>query len=116
MLSKVCIFIQIWSVESEPANSYQQDEEWEGRPCNSYFDIGLLDEDAIASWWSQFRNKSNYHLLGNNCCSVVYTALEKGGAGRFASSSGIISTPANLKSYAQKLEQATRYNKSRDEL
>jgi len=69
---------------------------------------GKLDITAIKAWWMQFRNRSNYHLLGNNCCTVIYEALKRGGATRYASIPWhLISTPANLKDYALKLKQAT---------
>jgi hypothetical protein len=46
---------------------------------------GKLDIATIKAWWMQFRDKSNYHLLGNNCCTVIYEALKRGGATKYAS-------------------------------
>jgi hypothetical protein len=64
---------------------------------------------AIKTWWMQFRNGGNYHLLSNNCCTVIYEALERGGAKRYVSFPwNPLSTPANLKDYALKLKQATQ--------
>lgn len=99
------------SVEAETASSYNEDTEWEGQAADCMIQIkrGILNIAAIKAWWMQFRNRSNYHLLGNNCCSVVYEALKLGGATRYASFPwNPISTPANLKDYALKLKQATQ--------
>ena len=99
------------SVEAETASSYNQDTEWEGQAANRMIPIkkGKLDIATIKAWWMQFRDKSNYHLLGNNCCSVIYEALKRGGATKYASFPwNPISTPANLMDYALKLKEATQ--------
>ena len=99
------------SVEAETASSYNQDTEWEGQAADRMIPIkkGKLDIATIKAWWMQFRDKSNYHLLGNNCCSVIYEALKRGGATKYASFPwNPISTPANLKDYALKLKEATQ--------
>jgi len=99
------------SVEAETASSYDQDTEWEGQAADCMIPIkkGKLDIATIKAWWMQFKDKSNYHLLGNNCCSVIYEALKRGGATKYASFPwNPISTPANLKDYALELKQATQ--------
>ena len=99
------------SVEAETASSYNQDTEWEGKTADRIISInrGTLDLATIKAWWMQFRNKRNYHLLLNNCCSVIYGALKRGGATKYASFPwSLISTPANLRDYALKLKEATQ--------
>ena len=91
-------------------SSYDEDAELEGCGADCMVPItrGKLDIAAIKAWWMQFKDKSNYHLLGNNCCTVIYEALKIGGATKYASFPwSLISTPANLKDYARKLEKAT---------
>ncbi|VDI53153.1 Hypothetical predicted protein [Mytilus galloprovincialis] len=103
---------QRWkSVEAEPATSYDQDEEWEGKPADFIYEIpsGKLDEAAIKTWWNDFKTTNNYHIAFKNCCSAVYSALKKGGAEKIASfPMSPISTPANLKDYAEKLQKAAK--------
>ena len=103
--------IHMKSVEAETASSYNQDTEWEGKTADRIIPIkkGKLDIATIKAWWMQFRDKRNYHLLGNNCCSVIYEALKRGGATKYASFPwNPISTPANLRDYALKLKEATQ--------
>jgi hypothetical protein len=70
---------------------------------------GKLDIAAIKDWWMPFRNRSNFHLLSNNCCTVIYEALERGGAKRYASIPWHpLSTPVSLKDYALTLKKATQ--------
>ncbi|XP_071148903.1 multifunctional-autoprocessing repeats-in-toxin-like [Mytilus edulis] len=103
---------QSWtSVEAEPATSYEQDVEWEGKPADLIYEIpsGKLDEAAIKSWWNEFKTTNRYHIVFKNCCSAVYSALQKGGAEEIVSfPMSFLSTPANLKEYAEALQKATR--------
>ena len=99
------------SVEAGTASSYDDDVHLESRGADCMIPItrGKLDIATIKAWWMQFRNKGNYHLLSNNCCTVIYEALERGGAKRYVSFPwNPLSTPANLKDYALKLKQATQ--------
>ncbi|XP_063411888.1 uncharacterized protein LOC134694765 [Mytilus trossulus] len=102
---------QFWGpVEAETSNSYAQDVKWEGRPADIIYEIspGKLDEAAIRTWWNEFKTTNNYHIIFRNCCSAVYNALKIGGAENIMPFPGsLISTPANLKEYSEKLQKAT---------
>ena len=109
--SKSSMKMHMTSVEAETASSYNEDVEWEGKAADCVIEIpaGKLDIKAIKAWWDQFKDKSNYHILGNNCCSVVYEALKKGGATKYASfPMNPISTPANLKEYGENLKKSAK--------
>jgi hypothetical protein len=83
--------------------------EGHGADCMIQIKKEKLDIAAIKAWWMQFKDKSNYHLLGNNCCSVIYETLKRGGATKYASFSwDPIFTPGNLKDYALKLKEVTQ--------
>lgn len=97
------------SVEASTSPSYRDDCEAEGRSANYEFTISKLDDAAIKRWWVQFSDSSKYHLLGNNCCNVVFKALKEGGADKFVSIPWtFVATPDNLKDYSMKLQQATQ--------
>jgi hypothetical protein len=99
------------AVEAGTASSYNQDTEWEGRVADCIIPIkqGKLEIAAIKTWWMQFKDQTNYHLLVNNCCTVIFEALTKGGATKYYSIlCNIVSTPTTLKLYALKLQQFTQ--------
>ncbi|VDI48385.1 Hypothetical predicted protein [Mytilus galloprovincialis] len=68
------------SVETEPPNSYERDEEWEGKSADFIIPSGKLDEAAVKTWWNKFKTTNNYHIAFKNWCSAVYSALKKCGA------------------------------------
>jgi hypothetical protein len=96
------------AVEAGTASSYNQDTEWEGRVADCIIPIkqGKLE---IKTWWMKFKEEKNYHLLVNNCCTVIIEALTKGGATKYEPifyNFGF--TPPTLKLYALKLKKSTQ--------
>jgi RHS repeat-associated protein len=68
-----------------PANSdqtYEDDVAGEdGHSPDEVIHIDGLNEDAIASWWSAFKNnpQNNWNTSSQNCSTTVYDALRSGG-------------------------------------
>jgi hypothetical protein len=56
-------------VEAGTTSSYNEDTEWEGKAADCIIPIkqGKLEIAAIKTWWMQFKDKTKYHILDNNC-------------------------------------------------
>lgn len=46
---------------------------------------GVLNEDLVDLWWTQFSNNQQYHHLVKNYCSVIFEALKVGGVTKYVS-------------------------------
>ena len=106
--------MQILYVEAETASSYDEDTKWEDKLADHTILIrnGILDIDAIKHWWMQFKDESKYHPIESNCCTVIYKALEIGGATKHVPfPQHVISMPSYLRDYAFKLQEATKGTK-----
>lgn len=107
--NKTAVAFHWKSIDASTSPSYSEDKEAEGHDADSRITIERLDEAAIRRWWAQFSDVSKYHILGNNCCTVVFKALKEGGAENFVKFPvQMVATPAGLNSYATKLQQATK--------
>jgi len=47
-----------------------------------------LDEAKIKAWWAKFSQSEKYNAARQNCSTVVYIALAKGGALNFVDNPG----------------------------
>ena len=104
------IILQKW-VEAGTASSYNEDTGWEDKAADCIIAIkkGKLEIAAIKAWRMQFKDKTKYHLVDNNCCTVIFKALNSGGATQYCPILwDLIATPASLKQYALKLQQVTQ--------
>ncbi|KAL3854998.1 hypothetical protein ACJMK2_014230, partial [Sinanodonta woodiana] len=59
---------------------------------------GFINEAVISIWWGSFSSNGAYRVLDQNCCHVVFKALEAGGAWRLI-------TDEDVKSRGQTLLQ-----------
>ena len=68
------------SVAANQSESYDEDRQREEQEADHIFEIDELDEEAIVRWWAREKERNEYHLRSNNCCTMVYKALQQGGA------------------------------------
>ncbi|KAL3855676.1 hypothetical protein ACJMK2_014895 [Sinanodonta woodiana] len=104
------------SIYSSPASLSQNLDEdiyLEGnfQPNENYsLPDGFIDEDAISKWWGSFSSKENYRVLDQNCCHVVFKALEAGNAWNFIKDEDVKSlgkkllTPSEIDRLLKKLK------------
>ena len=110
-ISKSSAIIHKDWVEAGTTSSYNEDTEWEGKAADCIIPIkqGKLEIAAIKTWWMQFKDKTKYHLVDNNCCTVIFKALKSGGARQYYPTPwDLVATPASLKEYALELQKVTQ--------
>ena len=85
------IFIVLQFTEWVPPNpnqTLQKDTQYEGKaPAVLSIPRGL-DEAKIKAWWANFSRSEKYNAARQNCSTVVYIALTKGGALNFVDNPG----------------------------
>ena len=85
------IFIVLQFTEWVPPNpnqTLQKDTQYEGKaPAVLSIPRGL-DEAKIKAWWANFSRSEKYNAARQNCSTVVYIALAKGGALNFVDNPG----------------------------
>jgi hypothetical protein len=68
------------SCPPELLSSLAQDEEWESQAVDMQYMIAGLETQSILAWWEAFLSTDpDYNLYTTNCCTVIHTALRKGG-------------------------------------
>ncbi|KAL3855320.1 hypothetical protein ACJMK2_014536 [Sinanodonta woodiana] len=82
-LKKKSNFMSIISSPAYLSQNLQEDIDLEKdiEPDRNYtLPEGFVDEDAIRNWWETFSANGVYRVLNQNCCHVVFKALEAGKA------------------------------------
>ena len=91
VVSHIIIIIVLQFTEWVAANSnqtLQNDTQYEGKePVVLSIPRGL-DEAKIKAWWANFSQSEKYNAARQNCSTVVYIALAKGGALNFVDNPG----------------------------
>ena len=85
-LVPVAIFTE-W-VAANPNQTLQKDTEYEGKSPSVLLIPRGLNEANIKAWWTTFSLSAKYNAARQNCSTVVYIALTKGGALNFVDDPG----------------------------
>ncbi|KAL3855690.1 hypothetical protein ACJMK2_014896 [Sinanodonta woodiana] len=99
--NKSSIVTRVGSILRSPAalsENLDEDNGLEGNPPNIIYTLpdGRIDEDAIREWWVPFSMNQEYRVFDQNCCHVVFKALEAGRAWMFITDEDVIRRGSTL--------------------
>jgi hypothetical protein len=71
-----------YSAPHNDPQTQQDDETFEGKPADLVLSVWNLDEAAIKAWWGPYNADASHtwNALNANCSTVVFNALQTGGA------------------------------------
>lgn len=84
-------------------HTFDEDDAAEGHANFHTVSIFGLDEDAMRTWWSQWRSDPTYRLFHKNCATTVANGLSVGNHDSLSLDDSSLWTPFGVWMYAQQI-------------